>query len=169
MIILSLIIEILILWVIFQFYLEFLVRRKGPIGGIQFYPKAVQERALELGLISRKILKNQKLWSIILLVLIDLIVPFIMIVIVNHAKTFWEMTWQYYVLFAGQELYDWIVIDVWWVTLTDWWIIPGIEDLNHTWHDPKIKFINKIKVFPFATILAVVTGGIYYLIMMPFN
>ncbi|ORX64109.1 4F5-domain-containing protein [Anaeromyces robustus] len=156
---LKIIIEILILWVIFALFMEILVRKRGPIGGIQYYEKAVQERAIELGLITRKGLKNQKICSSILLIAIDLIIPFIMIVFINGAQSYWDLIWQYYVLFMGQELYDWFIVDIWWVTLTDWWVIPGIEDLNYLWHDPKIKFFNKIKLIPISAVLAIIVGG----------
>lgn len=160
--ILKIIVEIVILWVVFFLYMEFLVRKKGPIGGIQFYPKQVQERVVELGLITKEKIKKQAVVSMVLLFAIDLILPFIMIVCVNHAGTYWDIVWQYYVLFMGQELYDWFAVDVWWVAISDWWLIPGTEDLEHLWHDPKIKFLGKIRVFFMAVIFAVLAGGIYW-------
>lgn len=160
--VLKIIVEIVILWVVFFLYMEFLVRKKGPIGGIQFYPKQVQERVVELGLITKETIKKQAVVSMVLLFAIDLILPFIMIVCVNHADTYWDIVWQYYVLFMGQELYDWLVVDVWWVAISDWWIIPGTEDLNHLWHDPKIKFLGKIKLFFVAIVFAALVGGIYW-------
>lgn len=163
--ILKIVIEIIILWLVFALYMEFLVRKKGPIGGIQFYPKQVQERVVKLGLITKEKIKKQSVVSMVLLLAIDLVLPFIMIIYVNNARTYWDMVWQYYVLFMGQELYDWFVVDVWWVAISDWWLIPGTEDLNHLWHDPKIKFLGKIKLIFAAVIIAVLAGGIYWWIM----
>ncbi|MBP3460429.1 MAG: hypothetical protein J6K58_14595 [Lachnospiraceae bacterium] len=163
--ILKIVIEIIILWLVFALYMEFLVRKKGPIGGIQFYPKQVQERVVKLGLITKEKIKKQSVVSMVLLLAIDLVLPFIMIIYVNNARTYWDMVWQYYVLFMGQELYDWFVVDVWWVAISDWWLIPGTEDLNHLWHDPKIKFLGKIKLIFAAVIIAVLAGGIYWGIM----
>ena len=35
----KIIVEILILWVCYALYMELLVRKRGPVGGIFFYPK----------------------------------------------------------------------------------------------------------------------------------
>lgn len=160
--ILKIAIEIIILWIVFALYMEFLVRKKGPVGGIQFYPKQVQERVIELGMTTKEKIKKQAVISMVLLLIIDLVIPFIMIVCVNKADTYWKIVWQYYVLFMGQELYDWFAVDVWWVAISDWWLIPGTEDLNYLWHDPKIKFFGKIKLVFAAVIFALLVGGIYY-------
>ena len=40
----KLLIEILILWVCYAIYMEILVRRRGPVGGVFFYPKGIQDR-----------------------------------------------------------------------------------------------------------------------------
>ena len=49
---LKIMIEILILWVCYALYMAILVHKRGPIGGIFFYPKGMQERVIELGLIT---------------------------------------------------------------------------------------------------------------------
>ncbi len=54
MLILKLGTEILILWILYILYMGILVYRKGPLGGIFFYPKVVQDRVVTLGLITRK-------------------------------------------------------------------------------------------------------------------
>ena len=87
-----------------------------------------------------------------------------MILFVNKAESYWDFVWQWYVLFVGQELFDWFVVDVFWVTMTSWWIIPGTEDLLSLWHNPKIKLIGKLKVFPAAVPVATIAGGLCYLI-----
>lgn len=162
--VIKILVEILILWCLFAVYMAILVGGKGAIGGIQFYPEEVQKRAVELKLITEEQLKKQLHISMLLLVFLDTVILFIMIVVVNQAESYWECAWQWYVLFAGQELFDWFVVDVFWVTMTSWWIIPGTEDLLYLWHDPKIKFKGKLKVFPAAILVAALVGGVYYLI-----
>ena len=56
----KILIEILILWVCYALYMAILVHRRGPIGGIFFYPKAMQDRAVELGLISDQELRSRR-------------------------------------------------------------------------------------------------------------
>lgn len=162
--VINIIIEILILWCMFAIYMAVLVGRKGPLGGIQFYPKEVQERVVERKLITKEQIKKQRIVSLWLLVVLDVVILFIMIIGINHAKSCWECVWQWYVLFMGQELFDWFAVDVFWVTMTSWWIIPGTEDLLHLWHDPWIKCKGKLKLIPAAVPVAAVAGGLYYLI-----
>ena len=52
----------------------------------------------------------------------------------QYQRTYFSCCWQFYILFLGAEFFDWLVIDTIWVALSDWWIIPGTEDLNDTWH-----------------------------------
>lgn len=161
----KIIIEILFLWLVFALFMRLLVRKRGPIGGIHYYPVAVQERVVELGLISKGEIQIQSAISTILLIMIDLVFPYLMIVVVNEARSFWDCAWQYYVLFMGQELFDWIAVDVIWVGMSDWWIIPGTEDLNDTWHDPKKKFLGKLKLIPAAVPIAAVVGGFFSMLV----
>ena len=49
MLILKLAVEILILWVCYILYMAILVHRRGPLDGIFFYLKCVQDRTVELG------------------------------------------------------------------------------------------------------------------------
>ena len=59
MLILKLVIEILILWVWFALFMLALVGRKGPVGGIIFYPKVMQDRVIEMGLTTAKKIKQR--------------------------------------------------------------------------------------------------------------
>lgn len=61
----------------------------------------------------------------------------------------------------GQELCDWLIVDVYWVACTDWWRIPEAQDLEYLWHDPGLKFRNKIKVYIASPVIALIFGGLY--------
>jgi len=160
---LKILIEILILWVIYAAYMVRLVYKRGPVGGIFFYPKAMQERVIELGLITEKELKVRRNIAYISLIVWMLVVPFIMIVMINGARSYRDCCWQFYVLFLGAEFFDWLVIDTLWVAMSDWWIIPGTEDLNDTWHSVNVKKWKMVKLIPFAVPLAAIVGGLYWL------
>ena len=41
-------------------------------------------------------------------------------------------------------------IDTIWVALSDWWLIPGSEDLNDTWHSTKVKRWKMVKLIPLS-------------------
>ena len=40
----KMIVEVMLMWLIYSLYMAIIVGKKGPIGGIFFYPKVMQER-----------------------------------------------------------------------------------------------------------------------------
>ena len=160
----KIIIEILILWVCYALYMAVLVHRRGPIGGIFFYPKVMQERTIALGLITSEELKRRRNFAYVLLLAWMILVPLVMIVFVNGARSWWDCCWQYYVLFLGAEFFDWLVIDTIWVALSDWWLIPGTEDLNDTWHSTRVKRWKMVKLIPFSVPVAAIVGGLCWIV-----
>ena len=142
------------------------VGKKGPVGAAFFYPKEVQQRVVELGLITEAQLKKRRNFAYILLVAGDFLIPLIMIVYINGAASYWDCVWQFYILFIGQELFDWLAVDTFWVTMSSWWIIPRTEDLLDTWHDPKLKAFKMPKLLIATIPIALIFGGAYYLIGM---
>ena len=92
------------------------------------------------------------------------IVPMIMILLVNGARSWFDCAWQFYVLFLGAEFFDWLFIDTIWAALSDWWLIPGAEDLEPMWHTPKAKAWKMPKLVFLAMPLAVIVGAVYWAI-----
>ena len=160
----KIIIEILILWVCYALYMAILVHRRGPIGGIFFYPKAMHDRVIGLGLITPEELRKRRNFAYILLLAWMILVPLVMIVFVNGVRSYWDCCRQYYVLFLGAEFFDWLVIDTVWVALSDWWLIPGTEDLDDTWHSTKVKRWKMVKLIPFSVPVAAIVGGLCRLV-----
>ena len=56
----KLVVEILILWVVYALYMAILVHKRGPVGGIFFYPRAMQERTTALGMITKDELESRR-------------------------------------------------------------------------------------------------------------
>lgn len=164
MLILKLGTEILILWILYILYMAILVHRKGPLGGIFFYPKVVQDRVVTLGLITKEEIKKRRAFAYALLAAWMLIVPGVMILFINGARGYFDLCWQFYVLFFGAEFYDWLFIDTIWVARSDWWLIPGTGDLDGTWHDVSVKKWKFLKLIPCSIPLAAIVGGLYWLI-----
>ena len=152
----NLIIEIGILWIWFFVYMVIVVIRKGPVSALYFYPKEVGDKAIALGLTTRKEMKIRKLFALILLILGDFFIPYIMITKVNSANTFMQYFIQYAILFYGMEFFDWFFVDTLWVAKTNWWIIPGLEDSNHLWHDPSLKKYKMLTMIPVSLIFALI-------------
>ena len=162
----KLIIEILILWIIYALYMAMLVHKRGPLGGIFFYPKVMQKRVVEIGLMTEQELKRRRTFAYILLLALMILVPGFMILRINGARTYFSCCWQFYILFLGAEFFDWLVIDTIWVALSDWWIIPGTEDLNDIWHSVRVKQWKMLQLIPFAIPLSAFIGALYWGIMV---
>lgn len=131
----------------------------GPVGGVHFYEKEVQERAVELGLITKeKIKKNYAISGICLFVPLLVFVP-AMVYFVNGARGFKESFIQILVIMMIEGLFDRIFIDWFWVGRTKAWMIPGTEDLMP--YVPKKtlkrKWIGTLVLFP---VLASIMAGI---------
>lgn len=158
----KLIIEILILWILYALYMAILVHKRGPLGGIFFYPKVMQERVIETGLMTEQEFRSRRTFAYILLLALMILVPGFMILCVNGAQTYFSCYWQFYVLFLGAEFFDWLVIDTIWVAMSDWWIIPGMEDLNDTWHSVHVKRWKMLKLIPLAIPISAIIGALYW-------
>jgi hypothetical protein len=61
------------------------------------------------------------------------------------------------------------VIDTIWVALSDWWLIPGTEDLNDTWHNTKVKQWKMLKLLPFSVLVAAIVGGLCWVVSRVFS
>ena len=80
----------------------------GAVNGLYFYPKAVQERAIELGISDRATIDRR-------------------------FKCF--MTAFYIVMLEVMNICDGVVIDKLWVGYSKFWVLPGLEDMPYvqTW------------------------------------
>ena len=158
----KLISEILVMWVCYILYMAILVHKRGPIGGLFFYPKAVQERVIALGYITEAELRKRRTSAYVLILAWMAAVPMVLILAVNGARSWWDCCWQFYVLFLGAEFYDWLFIDTFWVALSDWWLITGTEDLDHIWHTTEAKKWKFLELIPFSVPLAALMGTLYW-------
>ena len=90
----------------------------------------VQERVVQMGLITREVLnKNKKIFKIVTLVVM---IAFVLWAVygINGARGYWTPFWQIYVLAMAEGLFDRFFIDWYWVGHTKAWTIPGTEDLK---------------------------------------
>ena len=101
----------------------------GAIGGVALYEEEVQRRVVELGLTTKKDIRNNLVrMSITLFLPIFTLVP-IMVYFINGACGFWDGFWQMTIILWIMGLFDRIFIDWYWVGHTKSWIIEGTEDL----------------------------------------
>lgn len=116
--------------------------QNGPVGGVHYYEKPVQERVVQLGLITGDQIKRNRAWSGIVLMSALLIMAPFMVFSVNGATGFKEGFIQLLVMFWECGIFDRIFIDWYWVGHTKAWVIPGTEDLMPYIH--KESWIKKI-------------------------
>ena len=103
--------------------------KDGPVGGVHYYEPPVQERVVELGLITKEqIKKNLALSSVALLVPLVVCIP-LLVVFINGARSFKDAFLQLLVIYMICGAFDRIFIDWYWVGHTKAWFIPGTEDL----------------------------------------
>ena len=67
--------EILFLWVCYAAYMAVLVHRRGPVGGLFFYPQAMIDRVKALGMISEEEFRKRKRFAFTLLIAWMLVIP----------------------------------------------------------------------------------------------
>lgn len=102
----------------------------GPVGLVTFYEKNVQDRVVELGLITKKKIKKSTMISTIALFIpIIFLVPY-MVYGINGTKTFFDGFIQMTIILTIMGLFDRLFIDWYWVSHTKTWEIKGTEDLK---------------------------------------
>lgn len=103
--------------------------RKGAVGMVHLYSIEVQERCVELGLISRGKIRQKAILLKAVCLPIYLIYLFLCIFVINQAQGFFNIFYQSFVILFVMNLVDRFLIDELWVGHTKAWIIPGTEDL----------------------------------------
>ncbi|MBR1797738.1 MAG: hypothetical protein IJ757_06990 [Clostridiales bacterium] len=134
----------------------------GVHNGAFLFEQDVQERVVEMGLITEEKLKrNLKLFKFPTLIVM---VSFVIwsVYVVNGARGFWEPFWQIYILAMAEGLFDRFFIDTYWVGHTKAWTIPGTEDLKP--YIPRRTVIKKwLLVIVGNPIIAAALAGIMFI------
>lgn len=139
--------------------------QNGPVGGVHFYEKDVQDRVVELGLISREEIRKKLMLSGAVLWLFLIFIMPLAVFLVNGAASFSEGFLQLTIIFLMGGMFDRIFIDWYWVGHTKAWLIPGTEDLMP--YIPKSACIRKwagtMIGYP---LLAAILSWVYSLILL---
>lgn len=107
----------------------------GAINGLYFYPKPVQDRAIEMGLIDRETMNKKRKGFMTAFYVVMLVTLVLMIGLWNGVSDFKRAYWQAVLFLEVMNWYDGIVIDKIWVGYSSFWILPGLEDMPfvQTW------------------------------------
>lgn len=109
--------------------------RGGAINGLYFYPKAVQQRAYEIGLTGRETVKKQRRRFMTLFYIVMLTALVLIIAVWNQIRAFETAYLQALLFLEVMNIYDGTVIDKLWVGHSKFWILKGTEDIPfvQTW------------------------------------
>ena len=102
----------------------------GIHNGVFLFETDVQERVIQMGLITKEeIDRNRKLFKICTMVVM---IAFVLWAVygINGARGFITPFLQIYALTMAEGLFDRFFIDAYWVGHTKAWTIPGTEDLK---------------------------------------
>ena len=155
--------ETLVIWVLFFLYVWLSTVPLGPVGGAFYYEQDIQDRLVELGLITHERIARRRMVAVASGLVAMLAVLFTCVCVVNGARRYVEITWQTYVLYALMETFDCVAIDTWWVALSGWWDIPGTEGLRASYKDWRARMrIKAPRIYLGGIPLALVLAGIFW-------
>ena len=109
--------------------------RGGAVDGLYFYPKAVQDRAIGLGLTTREEMVRRRKRFMTVFYIVMLLALVLIVGVWNGAGDFRTAYFQSLLFLEVMNLYDGVVIDKLWVGHSKFWVLPGTEDLPfvQTW------------------------------------
>ena len=126
--------ELILYCLLFTMMVRYAVRG-GAIDGLYFYPKIVQERAIEIGLTTKEVMQRKKKIFMTEFYII-MLVALVLIIGVLHRVSDFKTAYLLALLFLEvMNWYDGIVIDKIWVGHSKCWILAGCEELPfvQTW------------------------------------
>ena len=103
---------------------------KGAIGMIHLYDEAVQNRVVQLGMITAETIKKRSILFKSFCIPAYILYVFICVYFINGTRGFFPFFIQSFVILFIMNLIDRLLIDDYWVNHTDAWIIPGTQDLR---------------------------------------
>ena len=104
---------------------------RSPVDGIFYYPKPVQERAVQLSLTDKKTIRIRAIVFMSLFALALLILPLVFTGVWSRITDFKTAYARILTLLTASPWFDTIVIDYLWVGKSGFWKIRGAEDLPY--------------------------------------
>jgi hypothetical protein len=136
----------------------------GTEQGAFLFEKDVQERVVEMGLITKaQIDKNGKVFKTCTL---TVMIAFVLgsVYGINGARGFFQPFLQIYAMTMAEGLFDRFFIDWYWVENTRAWTIPGTEDLK-PYIPKKTKMVKWLITIVGNPIIAAALAGIMMIIV----
>lgn len=141
--------------------------RGGAIDGLFFYPKQVQDRAIEIGLTDRETMDRKRKAFMPLFFVVMTSALILIIAVINRVDDLKNAYLQSLLFLEVMSWYDGIVIDRIWVGYDRFWLLPKTEDLPYvqTWKQvlKKRSILSLIWIFGagVAAVLILFLSGIF--------
>ena len=103
----------------------------NALNGIYFYPKEVQKRAVEIGLIDEATINKKRKRFMTAFYIVMAVLLLLIIGLWNQATDFKTAYLQAVLFLEVMNWYDGFVIDEVWVRFSRFWDIPGLEDMDY--------------------------------------
>lgn len=128
------VLQLILFCALFTLMVKLAVRNRA-LNALFFYPKPVQERVYQLGMISRETVARRQKYFGIAFFLVLLVALLLIIGLWNGIRVFYPAYFQALLFLEVMNWFDGIVIDRFWVGHSKLWIIPGTEDITFvpTW------------------------------------
>ena len=101
----------------------------NALNGLYFYPKPVQEKVFSLGLTDPETVAKKRKCFMTAFFAVMAAALFLIIRVWNEVHSFWPAYLQALLFLEVMNWYDGIVIDRLWVGHSDFWVIPGTEEI----------------------------------------
>lgn len=151
------VVQLLIYCAVFTLMVKYAVRN-GAIDGLYFYPKTVQDRAIEIGLIRREEMNHKRKVFMTEFFFVMLVLLVVIIGVFRKAADFKTAYLTALLFLEVMNWYDGIVIDKIWVGYSKFWLLPGCEDLPYVQTWPQVFRKRIILTFIWVAGAAVVAG-----------
>ncbi len=148
------VLQLVLYCLLFTLMVKYAVRG-GAVDGLYFYPKSVQEKAIEIGLTTRENMQQKRKVFMTEFYLVMLAALVLIIGLWNHVSDFKIAYLQALLFLEVMNWYDGIVIDKVWVGYSKFWVLPGCEDLPYVQTWPQL-----LKKRGFLTLIWIVGAAI---------
>lgn len=151
-------IQLMLFCALFTALVKYAVRG-GAINGLFFYPKAVKEKAFELGLSDPKTVAEKRKRFMPVFVIVMLAALLLIVGVWNRPAGFREVYVQCLLFLEVMNWYDGIVIDRLWVGHDPFWILPGTEGIPFVQTWPQV-LKKRLILTVIWIVLAIIPAGI---------
>ena len=155
-------VQLIVYLLVFTLMVKIAVR-DNALNGIYFYPREVQKRAVEIGLIDEAAINKKRKRFMIAFYIVMAALLLAIIGLCNRVSDFKSAYLQAVLFLEVMNWYDGFVIDEGWVRFSRFWDIPGLEDMDYvqSWAQmfKKRTYLTVIWLIGAAMIAGIVVGS----------